>query len=321
MTMRIALWTTLSFLVILSIIFCHVTIAQDDGFTLPSPDIQRQYQRATERTIKLVLDQLRPHLTLEERHLLDDIDIDITRNTSFTRVYASKEGGSRRIVFNLGFITTMELIQDAALLTSHFGFGASDDFMAYVRDIAKEYHENGRRFRNGLQPKPFPLYASYIGISNDQVRKIYHQGDFQALRVEIKIETIALIIAHEFGHHVLGHLDKPPPIDLSDQERTAFIRKQEFDADNYAIYLVKNSGYSLVLGGYPFYFFAHLGDGQALEMRTHPKGECRFARVMYEGIKNFNRNADFITYLHQTGRYEKWKNDESNIVDILHNEC
>lgn len=261
---------------------------------------RRQMRRAAERTIEMILGDYRGLLSDAERRVVDRIDITVSNSINIYRVYARLRDGRRSIEFSVGWLTTMEMVQDAAILTTLSGNGGRDDMLRYIDDLAQTVWENGRRDRLG-QPMvasgPYPLY---LGRSASEVREIYRDPAFQDARVTVKVHTIALILAHEIAHHVLGHLEGPRSGTPAEMAAASRIREQE--ADDWAINLANGAGYSTAVSAFPFLFYALLESEEEDPLRTHPVSTCRAAQALVEGVDQAMGDQGFVDYLEATNQ-------------------
>ncbi|MCA3034716.1 MAG: hypothetical protein ING33_05830, partial [Rhodocyclaceae bacterium] len=122
-----------------------------------------------------------------------------------------------------------------------------------------------------------------------------------AAREKMMVETLAFIIGHEIAHLVLGH--KPYGSIPPDESR-----KQELEADNFSVELIKKSGFS-VLGAVPSIqrFLAkelllRRAGGDAM---THPRAECRLVNILTSSgdIKDLLKSPDRVKeYESQSGQ-------------------
>lgn len=296
------------------------------GPPAPSDDVQiRQFKK----TVGRVMAQFRPHLSPEERRIVDEIEVQVADAVTPVLASAEKEGDRRWIILSLGLVKSIELVQDAATLITFSETGSSDDFIRYARTLAEQYRRTIRSNGNGLAFADLPRYVDYKGLTESDVWALYRSPYYQQYRANAKIETVALVLAHEIGHHVLHHLspENRAPRDAPKRVTAARTHQREVEADDFAISLATRSGYSLMFGGWYLYFFAVLGEEPDPDLRKHPLAVCRFLRVQRQGIKNmlavdtFVPNDALVSFYREHWNPEKLRMLDNDLATIQRDHC
>jgi hypothetical protein len=286
-----------------------------------------QFFVAAERTIDRLRDEFRAVVDDDERGILDETPIRIdTMSNDILRVFARrKDDGTREIVISRGFLIIADQI-DWALTYELFrrlnGEGtASDDqnVMRYTEHIVEVTEYNTRQRKLGLRGKPWKSYLQWLGKSDGQVRRITEDleisGQFQDLRAVIKLHAIGLVLGHEIGHQVLGHLDN----------KTQSVREEK-EADAFALKLQMKAGYMPLASASSFLLFAALEHGAVGPDggRSHPFGLCRLYRLVKAGLDGMEEDKAFLDYIHRQGtavQFDNLKNQFEAIAPQAEADC
>lgn len=296
------------------------------AFAPPPPGVLRQYQRATERAVDQIIGDFLPQLRPEQRALVTSIDIVVPSSGNFDRVFAVNGPDGRRIEIDVGFIVVMELIQDAAILTSVHGIGDAKTFEKYAYLVADLFLENSNAYRRGQPRKAIPPYVQVVSVPPARFQPIYSSPDFQNLRVEYKVQTLAVVLGHELGHHLLGHLDADKLAarrnsGLTEEAKSNESRRREASADAFGVDLAIRAGYNPLEAAWPFIFFAMLGDDPDITTRSHPDSGCRAGRVFKAGAKAAMAKPDFVKELERKGLRAKWEREIEGELERLLKDC
>ena len=261
-----------------------------------SEEMLARYHRAISRTIDDILLKIKPNLTERQRIELRQINIVVSYGENVFGVYARRKGQYKEIVVTVGFITTMEAIQDAAMIAQRMGY-PSRDVLDYVDRVAGLMLGNKELRDRGLPVKRIPFFYEFVRVPDREFQSLIGSANFLNERTLLKVESLAFVIAHELGHHFLGHLGNRR-VTLED----------ELAADEFALDLGVKSGFSPLLAIWPFMFFAYLEDPNSArtEKRTHPKTICRVARFLEVGVKVAMADQEFGRYLDRTGQRRAW---------------
>ena len=203
-----------------------------------------QYYRASKRTIHYILGEFEPHLTRRQRAMLEDIEISISYNAYVGDVVAiQRQGGAgRSIRMSLGFVITMEAVQDAFIIGN--ALGRNDDTVEYVYEVTRIMLRNSTRDSRGEALETVPYFHQYARISERELLDVMSAQEFQYLRDLVRLHALGFVVAHELGHHFLNHLEKG-----------GTTVEDEREADVFALELGIKAGYSPLFGAMPYMFF------------------------------------------------------------------
>ena len=248
-----------------------------------TPAERAQFGRAIQRTMKTSLDSFQPFMSPEQRMISAQVELDAPPTQNFFDAFATKEDGPRRIVLGVGFVESLEMVEDAAILMFVYQFGDLDALRRYVDYVADAVTANGSAFSVGKSLQAELPYWAFVHEPEARVLEVYANQDYQGIRLRTRMETLALITGHELGHHVLHHLEARPGAGLSKQQRADFIRPQEVEADEFGLRVASAAGNHLFFSWMPFALFASL-EGSPTGMSDHPPGYCRGALVWRKAI-------------------------------------
>jgi hypothetical protein len=316
----VVLLTTLSTLIRLDLAFAQT------AYVVPPAGVLKQYKRAVERTVDQIVADFGPHLRPEHRAMLKLIDIGVTSSGNFDRVFAINGRDGRQIKIDVGFVLVMELIQDAVILTYMHGVGDAKTFESYVDRVAEMFIRNSNLYREGKPMNAIPPYVEFVALPATRVQSIYNSPGFQNVRVDYKVETLAVILGHELGHHFLGHLDLDAlkvrrGSTLTESEKLKESRRREAKADAFGVDLAIKAGYSPMKAAWPFIFFAVLGDDPDVTARSHPDSGCRAGRVFESGAVAARANPEFLEELRRKGLLTRWEKEVEGELKRLNQTC
>jgi len=283
---------------------------------VPPDYLLSQYKRAAERTIATVLQDIRPTLSRQEQKLLDDIEILVDNEKATWDVYgvhASRKGNERRIVFTLGFIIAVDQI-DQAVAVNHLAGRQPNEVIYFIRDYVEAIRENIRRKRRGEQTQDFPAFSQHAGYTEEKYNKIIGDPNFKVAHNQIKLDSFALILGHELGHHFLGHLDN-----------SSSSLEEELEADTEGARISMESGHNPIGGWTPFLLFAALENDTGIYngSDTHPPPICRATEMIQIGAEELENDPGFINFMEQSGQLDKWRASISELESfaLTETEC
>ena len=195
-----------------------------------------------------------------------------------TKVYASLEAGRDQITVSLGFASLLYGIVEAIQTLPD---SAAISYLKYKVSLMKE---NTRRVQNGqplLQEKDALEWAGWSLARRSQLDA---DDAKQAEIQKVFTASLAFVLAHELGHHLLGH-GLRPPLDLTDS------RAREAAADNWACDALVRVNVGPIAGVYGFLFYLALDD-DALKhegRRTHPAEVRRIDAIVDATIAGLDR--------------------------------
>jgi hypothetical protein len=206
-----------------------------------------------------------------ERRTLREINIRIPMDYNITRVEAFRdESGQRIIEMSFGFLgfIIMQLTEDF-YFASESGdcLGCPNDidkFDAYVDYLNEMVNRNERMLRKDHIKR----FREYAEIPAEKWEAIVRRDDYALNVAKLQYSALGFILAHEIGHHVFGHVDRPP-------RSPAESRRYEAQADRYAVALTVKMDMS-ALGALPALVFFANHEGEVVNSdATHPLALCR----------------------------------------------
>jgi len=173
----------------------------------------------TERSIGVIRPVLFRDLTPGERAIYAHIQFKVSKEDSGWLAGGTvTELGDRFVTLDEGYIRSIQMIADSLLLEQRLGKEFLPQYISYV----------SVQLRNKATFISAP-YA-FIGMSPADIDALDQDKDFSLQRNMIVANSTAFILAHEVGHHVLGHYDHPLP--SSDIEGA---QRREMEADQWAV--------------------------------------------------------------------------------------
>lgn len=189
-------------------------------------------------------------------------------------VFAATVHGSPRIDVSTGTLVEMHRLVEASLYV--FDHGGNETRIRYLQKVLATVLAGSKP---GAIPKMAISYPEFAKANPVEVQR--WREEQHGLINQIMVESLAFFVAHEIGHHLLGHLQ----IDVHTAADAKRVRDQEYAADSFALDLIHRAGFNPVTV-LPFFEFLSLFEGFA----THPSGSashdpamCRFVRFMNEG--------------------------------------
>lgn len=254
-----------------------------------------QTHRATERALRDALSDLEPYLTPDQQGIIDQTRITSDRhdwNIYGTRAQIGPSG--RSIHFPMGF-QMVNLNITWAVAANLFAGHDPELVMEYALYMSDTVRASIQATARKETPPPMLTYSAYVGMPQAQSEQMISNGTYLDFVDILMRESITLILAHEIGHHVLGHLNN-----------TYSSLDEEMQADAFAIDLVLAAGNNPIAAFAPFLVYAGLeADPTSLRPNaTHPPGLCRVITMLVEGHEAAIKDPDFVAYMRRTGRYE-----------------
>lgn len=277
-----------------------------------SQELLDQYYRAAKRTVKLIISEFEPHLTPQDRRMLNGIDISISYSEDVNHVFAVRHSatGRRNIQISLGFIITMEAILDAFIIGD--ALGRIDDTLDYIEEVTRLMQENAVRRSRGYSPRVVPYFHQFAGISEREIFGVFSPEEFQSRRVLTKVDALAFVLAHELAHHFRMHLD----VGNATYE-------DEKEADEFALDLGVKAGYSPLFGAWPYLFYISLEENLQKKIlpRSHPAPTCRAMRFLDVGIGAALKDEGFVQYLDENNLKDEWMENVRVQQELVVDDC
>lgn len=249
----------------------------------------KQYARAARRTLELEIEPaFSKVLTSSQNRLFLDIDFQFPIDSNILRAVAIRDGVDRSIIIGSGFLVSLDLLVSGAILAD--ALGVPQQFSRYVEYVHRQALRNRNAVRRG---HPFDLIQPFRQFANvpERVSRRFFEENADG-RIAILVEATAFVIAHEFAHHALGHLDQRSPTDKQSREN-------ETEADRFAMRLMAKSGMNPITALPIMLFFA--ASERPLELArshgTHPHAVCRSMWLLRSAVDLMRADVDFQKFL------------------------
>lgn len=222
----------------------------------------------------------------DERAILQETDVRIPMDYDMTRVMAYRDGG-RMIEISFGFLGVLIELCDDWILSEYYSAQDPDiynKYEAYLTYLNGIIDRNERSVgQDPVTPQPF---ADFAGIPAEVAAEIMSRSDAQEYLGALRMAAIAFVLAHEIGHHVLGHLEAPRA------DTAAESRARESEADRYAAELTMRVGVP-AFGALPaLAIFTAAESDVADPDATHPLASCRILEAMIYTVDHLAEDAN-----------------------------
>jgi hypothetical protein len=244
------------------------------------PELKAQaamIRQEVDGTVRLMQKKILDTLSGGDRVRAEKIRLTTVNSEDISRVRAFESGGVPQIEISVGFARTMYYVADAILSDPAHAVG-------YINYIVAAQRENSRRVARGQDPVGIKYLYQWAGWSKAQfdARAANKQKQTDVDRTWNAV--LLFMMAHEYAHHLLGHV-KQTNVPL------AMSREYEAAADTWASDLLLKADVGPIVGAYAFLFYAaydcdainHEGD------RTHPADIKRFEAVVRKTIDGLDR--------------------------------
>jgi len=228
-----------------------------------------------------IQDMLAKHSTAVAGEL-KQVKINLVDDQNIGNVLAYKDpnDGTDTINVSMGFITMIHFVvmADESLSTSQF--------IGYIK-----YYTTTVQIRIRAPGTPLLDPLDWARWSKPE-RDCFEQDD-QKLQELLKLETgtVAFVLAHELGHHILGHTAVP----TTDVE---IRRQREVAADKFASDTMLASDVGPLIGGFALLYYAALdsyytalfGDAATYQKKSdHPMSVSRVEALMNSELTNLDK--------------------------------
>jgi hypothetical protein len=264
-----------------------------------APSQAQSYQENLEasRTNKsLIVAEIRPKifgdLPSKEMQIYSEIRFDVSSEDKIMNAMAYRRAGIRRITLTEAMGRGLELNADALLIEQRYRMPR---FLGrYMEYVCQQYATNQKRYDAALPPARIASPYELAKFTQADWDAFYSDPGINRKRAEIVGGAYAFLLAHEVGHHVLGHVDDPTR-DLPKR------RAQESAADDWAINLLIKKQVSPVSGIIPLLFFYYTDQNPISKERgsDHP-ADVRRLLAMYEGLEK--RLPELKAYIVASGQ-------------------
>lgn len=187
---------------------------------------------------------------------------------------ADFDGDERIVTIGQGFIRQLSLFIDEEVYAKLYD--KQSQVERHLALVVEQLKENQRRLQNGMPLKKVESGEEYFHWDQATIEKVDETGN------KLLAVNLAFILAHEAGHHVLGHTSINRA-SLTNQQKIV----QEEAADNWAIRTIISSG-SLPLGAaMSLMMFEEMY--KAGINPDHPSNDCRVRAMLVSSINNLDK--------------------------------
>ena len=224
----------------------------------------------------------------EEKALLDRVRISIDRNQyNIAAVFATKDGDIPIISISIGFLQASYAINTAFIYEADQAArtGKSPDLeniLDYIDYVA-----------DSIGRTDYESYLKWSDLNEEEIKAAATQLEKNEFgNANVGYTSFAFVLAHEIGHHVLGHVGV----------RTG--EKEEAAADKYGIELLLKAGYNPALASTTFILFNAINPHGTVPRiaRTHPEAYCRWMSLTLAGWKSVVEDQAFLADMKAQGR-------------------
>lgn len=294
----------LAYLPVLFFIFLNANAQSSSSGTRYSPEeLQAQVLRLQGLIDEVVLD-LKSQLKPEELTTLESLEAQATPHEEIRLVYATIQNGHQVIKVSLGFMNVITQVLDASLLAFHSS--KMDDLDAYQQKLLDDLMNSSQNTMGSELQEPPLTFDRFVNMSQDQAEQ-YREKSRRGMIVGF-YSTLAIVLAHELGHHVLGHLESVEKLtNKTDGERSQI----ELDADAFAFTLVAHlmgkPEYRLLSALQIYPFLAHVQDATSgITENSMDMPVRRIIQASEAVFKQCDADPIFQKILKDTGLKVEW---------------
>lgn len=247
------LFLLVAFLLIRQIALLFVASPEAQGPTAAEREkLLEESAKAAEQYIAVVRPQAFRNLTGKEREIYEQITFKVTKDDSAweSSSFIDKDG-ERVVEIDVGYVRSIEMMVDAFLLEEL----RNQEFLAdYIRYVASQLSQKATFIKSPYE---------FLGMSDTEMDKFFEEKGLQRQRVAAVANTIAFVLAHEVGHHVLGHTDDRP------EARQAKLAAER-EADAWAVQQLVSVHFPPLAGVVPLLFDFYFEPLGSPDQGTHP---------------------------------------------------
>lgn len=144
-----------------------------------------QFSRAAQRTMAAAVQSFRPFLTPEQAVIADTIRFESPLSITFQDAYATITNGVHRIVIGVGFLETIEMVEDGAILTVSFGIGDLDTLRKYVDYVADRIGETASASSLGHPLTAIAPYWAFAHAPEARVAEVYASDFYNSVFLSV----------------------------------------------------------------------------------------------------------------------------------------
>jgi hypothetical protein len=227
----------------------------------------RDVVKNANKVVDGVREPLFGNLTGAEAKKYKEIVFRVTDKDSLSRAYGYVEHGTPVVEIDEGYFRQISMMAEAQLIEQAQGKLV---LIPYIRYVVLSWREKATFIKDPTR------------FTNFDFDTILDKPDGARAWSKMITNAMAFVVAHEVGHHVLGHYDKPRPTDADK------LRQMETDADEWAIHRLEHATphFTPLSGVLPLIFDYYI-TASPIEKEsnsTHPADLRRISR-MFEAMK------------------------------------
>lgn len=231
-------------------------------------ELQALNKQARERA-QAYIDEIRPKLFADlppkEKQIYDRIKFRLTEDNAAWETGGSvNEHGDRFVRIDVGYVRKIEMLAEAVRLEGSTG---QEVLIPYIAYVARSMNEKKTYIKSA---------ASFMGMSMSEIDKLDQPSPEKRQMMAMIVNSVAFVLAHEVGHHVLGHYEHPAGDD-GDKGR-----QMESNADEWALKRCVKAHFSPLGGMLPiiFEYYTTVHPIESEVKNDHP-ADVRRLRAMY----------------------------------------
>lgn len=249
-------------------VFPRITLAQE-----PSEKQRQQDFHDVVKETQEAIEQIRPvlfgGLTGHDLKVYKEIVVfRVSEKDSLSKSSAGWQDGQRAVIIDVGYGRQIYAMAQAYMIEQ---VEKKPVVIPYIRYVVTSW-QNHASFVKGP-----PEFANF------DFDKILDDPTLRSEFGRMNAAALAFILAHEVGHHVLGHTDKPWPTD------NAKLREMEIAADAWALKCLQSAKphFSPLSGLLPLIFGYYVSPSpiSAEQQANHP-ADLRRIEIMFQAMKD-----------------------------------
>jgi|GEM_PF-5124063 len=177
-------------------------------------------------SFKRIIYEIYPSLTVKEKKIIDEIHIDLEKNSDSQTAHAFEESNKKYIYISDVFLRNCVYLISSISLDSIINNSFSHFY-------SKEYY-----FAVDTLKSP----AELLEMNEEESNELYYNTLQNEMSLIQLFQTTNFVILHEVGHHVLGHPKKRKKLlKKKDSQIDSKLKSFEFEADLWAIEKLRKS--------------------------------------------------------------------------------
>jgi len=263
-----------------TMLLCIAVLAQ--GRAQESAQQHQADLRASVATLEKIISVLRPalfgNLTGSEAKIYKEITFRVSDQEALSRADSRLDDGTRIVEIDEGYGRQIEMMAEAEMIENQQDRPV---LVPYIQYVVLSWRQHATFIKD---PAAFAHFDFDRILAKPEGARAWNKMSSNA---------IAFVIAHEVGHHVLGHCDKPLPKDPDK------LRQMELDADDWAIARLENATpHFSPLGGLLPLIFDYYITPKPIENETrsdHPADLRRISKLfeaMEESLPDYRADIE-----------------------------